>query len=600
VASTLPGAPFRPAGRTRQAPRRARRRPVVPRAEGSAAVFVVLRRMRAPLITLIVIFSVSVLGLSLIPGVDAQGQPARLSLFDAFYVMSYTATTIGFGELPNAFSYAQRLWVTGAIYLTVVGWAYAIGALLGLLQDRGFRRALALRHVSRKVTRLREPFLLITGYGQTGETLGLALDALGRRFSVVDVAVERIDALEIAPHRGDVPGLVGDARDPHVLGVAGLGHPYCEGVLALTNDDEANLAVAMAAALLRPELPVVTRTTSAVVAERMAGFGSPTVINPFDRFGDHLRLALRAPASYQLTTWLETGPGADLPPRAQAPAPGRWVVCGYGRFGRQFATDLRAEGLEVTTVDPQPGEATVTGDASDPEVIRQVDLGTAVGLVAATDNDTTNLSLVAEARRINPDLFVAARQNQPTNAALFAAMEVDALLVPTDVVAHDAYARLSTPLLWRFLRELPGRDEEWAARVVDRLRGACGTSLEPLWKVLLTPDEAPALVARLDGGGFTLGDLLRDPADRDERLAAVPLLVLRGDDALLEPDDDLALEPGDELLLAGRPAVHRAVETTLLVDGVADYLVTGRRVAQGWLWRKLTRSAPLREPTPTP
>ena len=42
----------------------------------------------------------------------------------------------------------------------------------------------------------------------------------------------------------------------------------------------------------------------------MQAFGTPTVVNPFDRFGDHLRLALRAPASYQLLTWLESGPGA--------------------------------------------------------------------------------------------------------------------------------------------------------------------------------------------------------------------------------------------------------------------------------------------------
>ncbi|MEZ5730038.1 MAG: hypothetical protein R3E48_19910 [Burkholderiaceae bacterium] len=29
---------------------------------------------------------------------DANGQPARLGFFHAFYVMSYTATTIGFGK----------------------------------------------------------------------------------------------------------------------------------------------------------------------------------------------------------------------------------------------------------------------------------------------------------------------------------------------------------------------------------------------------------------------------------------------------------------------------------------------------------------------
>src|SRR3954469_25833805 len=309
---------------------------VVSGVQASAPIFLVLRRMRAPLITLILIFAVSVLGLSLITGVDDAGRPYRLSIFDSFYVVSYTATTIGFGELPYPFTAAQRLWVTGTIYLTVIGWAYAISALLSLLQDRAFRSALALQHVTRKVARLREPFLLIAGYGQTGELLARSFDELGRRFTVVDVHDARIDALDLDALRADVPGLVGDARNPHDLEVAGLTHPCCEAVLALTDDDEANLAVVMAAALLRPELTVVTRTTSAVVAERMSSFGNPTVINPFDRFGDHLRLALRAPACYPLMSWLGGGAGAELPPRAAAPAPGRWVVSGYGRFGRHF------------------------------------------------------------------------------------------------------------------------------------------------------------------------------------------------------------------------------------------------------------------------
>ena len=75
----------------------------------STGVFLVLRRMRLPLIALIVIFAVSVLGLSLIPGQDDAGRPDRMSLFDSFYFMSYTATTIGFGELPSEFTAAQRM-----------------------------------------------------------------------------------------------------------------------------------------------------------------------------------------------------------------------------------------------------------------------------------------------------------------------------------------------------------------------------------------------------------------------------------------------------------------------------------------------------------
>ena len=38
--------------------------------QASATIFLIMRRMRAPLITLIVIFAVSVLGLTLIPGQD--------------------------------------------------------------------------------------------------------------------------------------------------------------------------------------------------------------------------------------------------------------------------------------------------------------------------------------------------------------------------------------------------------------------------------------------------------------------------------------------------------------------------------------------------
>ena len=85
------------------------------------------------------------------------------------------------------------------------------------------------------------------------------------------------------------------------------------------------------------------------------------------------------------------------------------------------------------------------GDGSDPWVLAQAELDRAVGLVAGTDNDTTNLSLVAAARRSKPSLFLVARQNRPASAPLFAAMDIDALLVPSEVVAHEVYAQLSTP-----------------------------------------------------------------------------------------------------------------------------------------------------------
>jgi Trk K+ transport system NAD-binding subunit len=561
--------------------------------QASATIFLVMRRMRAPLNILIVIFSVSVIGLTLIPGVDPAGQPARISLFESFYFMSYTATTIGFGELPWPFTPAQRLWVTFSIYLSVIGWAYAIGSLLTLIQDRSFRQALALRRFTGKVARLREPFLLIVGYGRAGELLAEDFDALGQQLVIVDESSDRIDALDLGSYHADIPGLVADAANPHHLTAAGLDHPFCAGVLALTNDDQTNLAVTMSAALLRPDLPVISRTVSPTIAERMRAFGTPTVVNPFDRFGDHLRLALNAPASYQLLTWLEAGPGAELPERGHPPTDGRWVMCGYGRFGREVTADLRAAGLEVSVIEPsERGDAepdVIVGDASDPNVLARADLSTAVGLVAGTDNDTTNLSMLATARRLNPQLFLAARQNRPTSAALFEAMRVDALLVPTEVVAHEVYAQISTPMLWRFIQQMPARGDEWAEDLIQRLRYNCGHELPALWKIKLDQEQAPALGGWLADGRVTLGNLLRSPEDRERRLRAVPLLLYRDGESVLTPDGDTVLAPDDQLLFAGQGSERRELEGTMVVDSTGAYVLFGQHIPSSWVWRRLTK-----------
>ena len=564
--------------------------------QASSTIFLVMRRMRAPLITLIVIFFISVVGLTLIPGIGPDGQPARISLFEAFYFMSYTATTIGFGELPWPFTPAQRLWVTFSIYLSVVGWAYAIGSLLTLVQDRSFRHALAMRRFTRKVSRLREPFLLMVGYGRAGELLAKAFDELGQQLVVIDESSDRVDALDLGSYHSDIPGLVADAANPHHLRAAGLDHPSCAGVLALTNDDETNLAVTMTAALLRPDLPVVARTISVPIAERMHAFGTPAVVNPFDRFGEHLHLALNAPASYQLLTWLEAGPGAELPDRGRPPTDGRWVMCGYGRFGREVTADLLAAGLEVTIIEPaeqsEPQPGVVVGDASEPGVLAGAGLASAVGLVAGTDNDTTNLSMLATARRLNPHLFLAARQNLPTSAALFKAMRVDALLVPTEVVAHEVYAQLSTPMLWRFIQDMPARGDLWAADLLQRLQDNCGRELPALWKVKLDGEQAPALSGWLAEGKVVLGDLMRSPEDRERQLRVVPLLLLRDGKAVLTPDGETVLARDDELLFAGHGAERRELESTLVVDSTGAYVLFDQHIPSSWVWRKLSRKNP--------
>jgi voltage-gated potassium channel len=551
----------------------------------SGAVFLVLRRMRMPLILLLLVFSISVLGLTLIPGSQPDGGTAPMGHFEAFYFMTYTATTIGFGEIPYPLTTPQRVWVTFSIYVAVIGWAYAIGSLLAMLQDRSFRREITAQRFARQVRRMPEPFLVVVGYGEAGARVVHALDRRGRRLVVLDRSQERIDALELAPLRADVPALAANPRVPGTLMAAGLGHPRCEGVLALTDDDEANLAVVQAAHLLHPGLPVLARAESPTAGARMAPFGRPTVVDPFDAFGDRLRLILRTPSLAQLFDWLVSAPGAPVPPRSEPPGRGRWVVVGHSRTVAEVSADLRVAGVEVVELDPGAGQGASAPE--DPAFAALV--AGSVGVVAAADRDTQNLAYVEAALRAQPEVFVVARQESPGNAPLFAALHPDLLLVPAEVVAREVLERLANPALWDFLLAAKGQGDQWASGVLDALVAACGTGSPTVWQVRLDADAAPALARRLATEPVALGALLASPFARSERLPLTALVLVRGEARVLVPDEATELAPGDVLLLAGGPGAQRAWDATVGEDDALAYVLSGSAVGASWWGRRLLR-----------
>lgn len=573
---------------------------------GTDAIFLMLRRMRAPLVLLIVIFAVSVFGLAAIEGVDGDGNPARLTVFDAFYFMSYTATTIGFGELPYTFTISQRLWVTGSIYSSVIGWAYAIGTLFALLQDEGFRDAIRIQRFRRRVRRIDEPFQVVAGYGQAGRMICRALDEAGRRTVVIERNQARVERLESDQLTQDVPGVEADARHPGVLGLAGLGHRHCDGVLAVTDDDRANLAIVMAVHLLRPELPVIARCGDRGVQQQMAEFTPAAIVNPYDRYGAYLALALRKPVTFQLVTWLTSPEGTPLPPLRQGLTDGHWVIAANTSFGIEVAADLRAIGLDVELVDP----ADHTPDPSG-----------AVGFVAGTDDDTVNLSLAAHARLLRPDLFLSVRQASHTNAPLLEAFGLDSVFVPTELVAKECLTRIVTPAYWAFIDHLFDQDDDWSTALRDRLVDRAGHRRPESALVRLDTVQAPAVARWLASHELTLGDLLRHPDERTDTVAAVPVALIRGarggvktagtvveavagrrekasaaaDGAEVPfdpeirfcPDARTRLRLGDELVLLGHRSGYHALFDTLFHDSAIEYVATGRQVPATWLWRVL-------------
>ena len=210
-------------------------------------LFLALRRLRAPLITIICVYAISVGGLTLMPGIDGSGQAHTMSFFHAFYVISFTATTIGFGEIPYPFTDAQRMWVTFSIYLSVVAWAYSLGTVIAMTNDLTFRAMLARSVFKWRVRGIAEPFYIVCGYGQSGAALAHALDSHGTRLVVVEPRAERVAHVVIEEYITPPLALAADGRLADVLEDCGIHSPYCVGLIALAGDDGVTQAIAIGA-----------------------------------------------------------------------------------------------------------------------------------------------------------------------------------------------------------------------------------------------------------------------------------------------------------------------------------------------------------------
>lgn len=559
-------------------------------------VFLLLRRVQIPLIVLIAAYAVAVLGFVLIPGQDDHGAPWRMGFLHAFYVVSYTATTIGFGELPYLFTDAQRLWMTLVVYFTVIAWMYTIGVILSLMQDASIRVLVRQVTFSRAVRRIVEPFYLVCGCGDTGSTLARGLTDAGLRAVVVDINAERIDALLLEDLQTHVPGLCADASKPATLIMAGLQHRHCAGVLVLTNNDATNLQISIAVKLLRPEMLTITRAETTEAAANLAAFGTDYILNPFDLFARILKNAVHAPGLYALDEQLTSAPDEAWSPPLHPPR-GDWIVCGHGRFGQAMCDALRGEGITSTVVEANPAIADtvpgcVRGVGTQADTLVEAGIRRAAALVAGTDNDAHNLSIVMQARALNPDVFIVARQNQRDNDALFRAARIPLALQCGRVLAGEVFSIVTSPLIVDFLRLAQHEDEAWAGDVQRRIRALVGARNPDRWVVDVRSHPAPAISRALAGGRVVrIGDLRRDPQNRDQSIPSIALLLKRSSDFTLLPDESESLHKGDVVLFCGtKDAAHRMAWVTRN-HNIFHYVTTGEERASPMLAKLAPRKA---------
>ncbi|HEY5938603.1 MAG TPA: NAD-binding protein [Kofleriaceae bacterium] len=215
------------------------------------------------------------------------------------------------------------------------------------------------------------------------------------------------------------------------------------------------------------------------------------------------------------------------------------IVCGAGSTGRNVIEELLKTGTSVCAVDinedelkdiaikfPKADFAYIAGDATDDDIMAQLNLETARGMVAALSSDKDNLYLTVSARQVNATCRIVARCAELSHVDKIKRSGADAVVSPNFIGGMRLVSEMLRPAVVRFLDDML-RDKRSAFRIEEIQLG----------------DKAA-----------TLGGTLREARVRER--FGMTVLAVRGDDNTswtYNPDASEKIGPGMTLVVLGSP-----------------------------------------------
>ena len=524
----------------------------------NSSLFIILQKMRKPFLVIIVTYTISIIGFLFIGGKDSSGNYYQMTLFDAFYFVSYTATTIGFGEIPYAFTYPQRIWVTISTFLTVLGWFYSIGTLISLLQDKLFLQELERARFLKQIKNLNEKFIIILGYNQITRKIIIKAIEQGIRAVVIEKDSLKIEKLILENFTPTVPVLFSESFTVRVLESAGLKKRNCKAIVSLFDDDAINLKITLIAKTLNKNVKVAVKSTTINQTENLRDLDAQIIVNPFSIISSEIKMALTAPNLFKLEKWLYKidNLNANLPTFPK----GLYVICGYGRMGAKIFEKLDKNNVEVKFIEinkernkqlsKDERNYVIFGDADDRELLEDIGIKNAVVIIAATNDDTTNLSILATARKLNPDIITMARENDLADDFLFRSAKVNHIFTPSKILVNKITNALMNPLCDEFLKLIIKENNEWATKLVIRLIKEIDEN--PLIMAIeINLENTPEIYKHLSEKNIlNLKILSTSLHNNSQSNNVVPLLLQRENDIMLLPSWEIEIKIGDKILLA--------------------------------------------------
>lgn len=212
---------------------------------------------------------------------------------------------------------------------------------------------------------------------------------------------------------------------------------------------------------------------------------------------------------------------------------GHYIICGFGRMGRQTALEFQAEGVSFVIADSKTEPAQMAGDlgfkvfqgdATLDETLLKLGIERATCIIAALPSDAENLYTVLSAKTLNPNIRAIARASNEEAQQKLQRAGADAVISPYITGGKRMAAAALRPQVMDFVEGI--------------LTGADRTFYMEEFR--LDASTCPHV-----------GETLRDARLRAQSGALV-LAIRRLDRTLISgPDADTVLMNGDQLICMG-------------------------------------------------
>ncbi|MGA7907243.1 MAG: TrkA family potassium uptake protein, partial [Candidatus Sulfotelmatobacter sp.] len=218
------------------------------------------------------------------------------------------------------------------------------------------------------------------------------------------------------------------------------------------------------------------------------------------------------------------------------------IICGMGRVGRSVARELARKPVPFVMIENAESKLlrysveswlVVSGDATQEQTLRQVQIERARGLIAATTTDATNLYIVLTARGLNPHLKIIARASEDGAEKHLLTAGADSVVSPYSFAGQRIAQSLLRPHVVSFL---------------DTATTHLGMDLE-IGEIHIAQKSVFA------------GATIESSRIRQER-GVIILAIKRQEGMKFNPAPDEKIQPDDYLIAMGEPSQLRHLEQT--------------------------------------